>query len=276
MIELQRAAEIAYNFDEISKREFGGAITVPEFKPVSATNELITAKHPKIPGAKLVPLKANFDRLTKGAGQTFGLLTYQGRSLVIYPGVITTRTTDKQIHFTYLNDPIDPSRFQYGSTPLQELVLNGGLDIQDKSVGSSHSHSTVIKTATELGHTAMAVRALTDPATMRSLTNREHIAHAWSDAPSGIAPIITKRDHTKPGIFDLSTSSGARNIDFRSTLLTRDSSSVLVQAESLTGQSDDSGIKDSKRMVIGLGLLAAQQLHGNATQDKMLDAMDKI
>lgn len=279
MSEIQRAIEIAHNLDDLSQKEFGAKITMPSSKKVIIPpheQQLLTRAHPNIPDAKLVSIAKNFRRLTTMPGSLFGLLKVVDKEIKIFPGVITTRTTPSEIHFTYLNDAISPVNLKHGLTPLQHTMLSGGLGIQDKAVGTSHSHDNVAKTATEVGHTAMAVRALTDGVTMNAITNGEHIAHDWGKSKAGIAPHLTTRTEDTPGMFDLYAAGNPRLIDFKSVALTPESNAMLVTASSFEQPDEPDAEIDNTKIVLGVGLLAAQQLYGNNTQDKMLRAMEQI
>lgn len=268
---LKHASELAYNLDELTNREFGAAVQTPELVLPGNALELKTQPHELVNGGELVPVGANFASLTHMAGRTFGLLTNDSGKLQLFPGIITSRTSSDRVHFTYLEDPMDPGNVQELTT-LQTVMLRGGLNMQDGSVGTEHSHNSAVSTATEIGHTAMAMRALTDSATLQAVKNRSHIVHDWGHSSAGIAPNLTTRGAERPGAFDMETASGRRTITFKSVEITQRSPYVLVTSPAF----ETSAGSDDSKLVIGVGLLAARQHHGQDTNDQLTRIMSRI
>ncbi len=269
---LKHAAEAAYTLDTITANNFGAKVQAPTAEIIIPKDNLITRKHPAVKGGEVVPLGANFSELTKLHGRVFGLLLARGGKTILYPSIITTRTTPSMLHVTYLEDEINPTNIKE-LTPLQKVMLTGGLDMQDPSVGTEHSHGNATSTAVELGHTAMAMRALTDSGTLDAIRDRSHIVHDWGHSAAGIAPNLSTRTPNKAGAFDMQTAAGARQITFKSLELQPTSPYLLVSSSAF--EQPDTEERQSK-LVIGIGLLAAQQHHGNQTNEQLTKIMSSV
>lgn len=284
---VEQAVEAAADLDELSAREFGAPIAAREVVVSTVDDEglQVLRGHEACPQGDIVPLGANFSTLTNKINRGFGLLTAENGVRRLYPAVITSRTTSRSLHITYLRDHIvlpDVPEQNINDTgedttlsAVQKQLLSGARGIQDRSVGTEHSHNTVAKSVTEIGHTAMVLRALSDSDTMEMIKQGKHIVHDWSDTRAGIATKLTQRDGGMRGAFDMKTeNSGERRVSLPSIELTRESTGVMLVSHSAF----DLPERVDTKFVIGLGLVAAQQQFGSerALADAMLTTMDRV
>lgn len=283
---LEQAAAVTANLDELSVQEFGSPIVAKELVVPTINDEglQVIRGHEALPQAALVPLGSNFNVLTQKIHKGFGIFTIVKGVRRLYPAVITSRTTAETLCLTYLPDHIRLPSDQGQNigedgedntlSVIQKELLSSARGIQDRSVGTEHSHSTVAKTVTEIGHTAMVLRALTDKGTVRSIQEGVHVVHEWSAEGAGIASKLTERGDDKPGSFDMETRNGRRNISLPSIELKPNTPNIMLVSH---GAFELPKIANTKIM-IGLGLVAAQQYHRSeaALKDRMLSIMESV
>lgn len=283
---IEQATTATANLDELSAKEFGSPVVAKELVVPTVNDEglQVIKGHELLPQAALVPLGVNFDALTRRINKGFGILMVVDGVRKLYPCVITSRTAADSLSVTYLPDNIvlpkdsdqniDDNGEDRTLSEVQKKVLSGARGIQDRRVGTEHSHSTVAKAVTEIGHTAMALRALTDEETMYGIGTGVHVVHEWSEDQHGIASKLTQRDEDKPGVFDIQTTNGPRNISLPTLELKQNTPDVVLVSHSAFELPE---VVETKIM-IGLGLVAAKQYYGSETalQDRMLRTMERI
>lgn len=287
---VEQAVEATANLDELSVREFGAPIVARELViPTIDDDGLhVVTGHEILPQGGLISLGRNFSALTKKINQGYGLLMVEDGVRRLYPAVITSRTAKDRfgrLHISYLRDHIvlpdhkDQNISDTGEdttlTPIQKQLLSGARDLQDPSVGTEHSHSTVAKNVTEIGHTAMVLRALTDPDTMEEVRQGKHIVHGWHAGQAGIATKLTQRGGGTPGVFDMETkNAGQRRVALPNMVLAPDTPNVMLVSHSAFKLPEHVDTK----FVIGLGLVAARQhfISEDALVDTMVTTMGKV
>lgn len=284
---LEQAFAAASEFDALTTKEFGGPIAAPELVvPAISEEGLQTIRgHELLPQANLVPLGTNFKRLLQMPHKGFGLLHIEGGVRRLYPAVITARTTADKLHVTYIPDHvvlpdnaeqnIDDTGEDVTLSALQKKLLSSARGIQNRDVGTEHSHGTAIKAVTEIGHTAMVLRSLTDEATMQDIQTGTHAVHTWSEEEAGIASRLTERNKHTPGSFDMDTTYGRRNISLPTIVLEPTTPNVLLVSHPAFELPE---VEDPKIIFVGLGLVAARQYFGSETavKDRMLRVMEQV
>lgn len=301
---IEQATEATVNLDELSRQEFGSEITAPQLIVPKVTDEglRVITGHEMLPQASLVPLGANFAALTQKVNRGFGLLTVENGVRKLYPAVITPRTTTEKLCVTYLPEPvvlpteaeraIDDDGEDKTVSDVQKRLLCSARGIQDRGVGTEHSHGNVAKSVTEIGHTAMVLRALTDGETMNGIKLGKHVVHGWTEEkkddqgqqsstkrknrekPMGIAPKLTERDPSKPGAFDMQTTHGRVMPSLLSLELAPTTPGIVLVSHKAFELPETNDTK----FIVGLGLVAAQQYHPSRTAliETMLGTMDRV
>lgn len=214
---VSKAKEAAIWLDETIQSEFGAAIYIPKLpEPIKATtNDVDFRLNKDFVSGPLLPIGANIDYLPGQVGKGFLISLFRpGLKDKLYPGVVSASTASREIHFSYLDSPINRSDVFKGLDPIEELVLRGSSIMQDRRIGSveTHEEEEIVHIATEIGHLAMAVRSLSSPSVIEN--SIEHKVHAWS-AGRGIVPAMTNSAPPQtPGAFDLPDRTGPLVVKF--------------------------------------------------------------
>lgn len=188
---VRQAAEVGNWLDEQIERRYATPIHIPEpLRNRKASSDVTFRFNKYFTAGPLVPVGANRDWLPDQIGSGFLVCFYRtGQKDKLYPAVVNSMTSDSVFHFTYLNEPVGPQD-DFEISPMQELILGGSAILQDSRIGTEESHERVAHLAAEIGHTAMAVRSLTNPDAMNGF---EHAVHSWTSQAEGIVGAMVNR-----------------------------------------------------------------------------------
>lgn len=278
---ISRLETVAGKLDKLLMDEYGRQLVIPEVPPDRTSLRSLDSRVASNYPIDFVEVENNFRQLTAMTGRIFGLLGTVASHKTIFPGIITTRTDEDELHFTYLKDRVDPKN-PAALSPLQLVLLKGALTIQDPATGGEGSHiraKSKNATAAELGHTAMAIKSLTDPTVRLSASkNWEHEVHEWNGSREGIAPHLTNRANGAPGMFDFDTGRLPRNFTFESLHLDRSSNRILAVLPESREPITPKESQQNARLMMGLGVIAASQsiVPPQATMARLKEALANI
>ncbi|HVU59276.1 MAG TPA: hypothetical protein VHC98_00325 [Candidatus Saccharimonadales bacterium] len=279
---IKRAQQGSHELRSRIQNRLGGGLVVPagagEIVVPSRREQLIAGlrgvkSRPDRPDIRVIPVGQNLARLRQAIGEIFALRAGDG----LYPGIITARSTDRQLIMTYLAAPEDRLQERINLNDLQRALLQKAALLQMPEVGSHTADRSA--RGRELGHTVLAFAGVVNPTVLQGT---EHAVHRWTEGAEGIAPHVTGQGTDAVAVYDIQLNDRWRRVEERSAVLGE--GSAILDHPSF-GETAQNPLLMPEDFAMGLGLVALNSREAplgtpgvstQATTARIIDVLQRL